>query len=776
MEKIVMQVGKTLDIENGMIIDGEDTVMSSVLFYYVNQNTIIHLKDKAYAYTYAFYTTRWQEEYIYSYAYQKEQNWSDYARQLSGLDSYLTEDSRFEREGYIRISIKKRDGSHLSHTICYEADEIIEVLQAPKEDNRYLKRHEVQREIDQCIRAVKQYQNDDTLTFTLLTDSHVTVNGTWKDTIATIGAVEKEVKADALIHLGDLEDGTLSKEYCRHYANIVLDDLKAVSGKVYLTVGNHDTNYFRGNPDLLSEEEIYTYYLEGIEAKGKRRNQLWYYEDFEKHRLRIYFLHSYDFREQLRYGYSMEEIEWLMDNLDALPDEYGVILFSHDAPIERLDYWAKEIRNGERMLSKLEEWHRSNNNRILAFIHGHTHADYIYQERAFPIISIGCSKCEYFPDKKPEGATAYRRIRNTVTQELWDTLLVNTKERSLRLIRFGAGMDRELIDGKLIREQENLLESRKETKIWAHRGASGYAPENTMEAFQMAIELGADGIELDVQFTKDRQLVVIHDERIDRVSDGHGRVVDYTLEELRRFTFNKTHPEYKGCSIPTLEEVLTLIKPTDMTVNIELKTGVNFYDGIEDRVLRLVERLGMQEQVIYSSFNHYSVRKVKELCPDAHVGFLYCDGTLHMAEYAKTYQGSLHPSLSNMQYIDLVPDCKEKGIALHVWTVNDRSDMEHMAKLGVDAIITNYPDVAYEVLRGKKAPVSELRTNMERKTQEEKERETARQKAEQERTDKADEKRKIKNPILHGLGAGYSKVRKVCVKIDQWVQRAAGKQ
>ena len=84
------------------------------------------------------------------------------------------------------------------------------------------------------------------------------------------------------------------------------------------------------------------------------------------------------------------------------------------------------------------------------------------------------------------------------------------------------------------------------TEIWAHRGASGYAPENTLEAFQMAIEMGADGIELDVQFTKDRQLVVIHDEIIDRVSDGHGRVVDYTLEELRHFTFTKTHPEYQG--------------------------------------------------------------------------------------------------------------------------------------------------------------------------------------------------------------------------------------
>ncbi len=730
-------------------------------------------------YTYAFYMTRWQEEYIYSYAYQKEQNWADYAKRLSKLDSCLTEPSSFAQEGYIRISVQRRDGSRLPHETGYAADEIIELIQPQRKGNTYLNQHRVQREINQCIRSVKHYQNDDTLTFTLLTDSHVTVNGTWNDTIAAIRAVDEEVKPDAMIHLGDLEDGILSKEHCRHYANIVFDDLKAVGKKVYLTVGNHDTNYFMGNPDLLSEEEIYAYYLDEIEAKGKRRNRLWYYEDFEKHSLRIYFLHSYDFNERLRYGYSMEEIEWLMADLKELPDGYRIILFSHDAPIERLDYWAKEIRNGELMLSRLEEWHRSHDNRIMAFIHGHTHADYVYEERAFPIISIGCSKCEYFTDKKPEGATAYRRIRNTVTQELWDTLLVNTKERSIRFIRFGAGMDRELIEGKLTREQDNLMEIQKETEVWAHRGASGYAPENTMEAFQMAIEMGADGIELDVQFTRDRQLVVIHDETIDRVSDGHGRVVDYTLEELRQFQFNKTHPEYQNCRIPTLEEVLILMRPTGMRVNIELKTGVNFYDGIEDSVLRLVDRLQMQEQVIYSSFNHYSIMKVKKLCPDAHVGFLYCDGTLHMAEYAKKNRAeALHPSIYNTQYIDLIPDCKEMGINLHVWTVNNRIDMERMVKLGVDAIITNYPDVAYEVVKGKKAPVSELRVNVERKVQEEKERETARQE-EQDRTDQTNQQIKTayvqKNPLLHVLGVGYSKVRKVFVKIDQWVQRAAGK-
>lgn len=94
------------------------------------------------------------------------------------------------------------------------------------------------------------------------------------------------------------------------------------------------------------------------------------------------------------------------------------------------------------------------------------------------------------------------------------------------------------------------------TLVWGHRGASGYAPENTMAAFEKAVELGADGIELDVQLTKDGELVVIHDETIDRVSDGSGWVKDYAYAKLIKHNFNRTHPEYEHAQIPTLEETL----------------------------------------------------------------------------------------------------------------------------------------------------------------------------------------------------------------------------
>ena len=118
------------------------------------------------------------------------------------------------------------------------------------------------------------------------------------------------------------------------------------------------------------------------------------------------------------------------------------------------------------------------------------------------------------------------------------------------------------------------------TLVWGHRGASGYAPENTMAAFEKAVELGADGIELDVQLTKDGELVGIHDETIDRVSDGSGWVKDYTYAKLIKHNFNRTHPEYEHAQIPTLEEVYALIKPTDLTINVEIKTGVVVYPEI----------------------------------------------------------------------------------------------------------------------------------------------------------------------------------------------------
>lgn len=235
--------------------------------------------------------------------------------------------------------------------------------------------------------------------------------------------------------------------------------------------------------------------------------------------------------------------------------------------------------------------------------------------------------------------------------------------------------------------------------VWAHRGASGYAPENTLVAFQKAIEQGADGIELDVQMTKDRQLVIIHDETVNRVSNEKGWVKDFTFEEIRSLNFNKKFPEYGKTIIPTLEEVYLLMKDNDLTINVELKNGVVFYQDLEEKVLELTKRMQLQERVIYSSFNHYSVMKLKSLDPSVKTGFLYEDGYLDMPEYAARYgMDALHPAMYNLQYPDFVDNCKKRRIEIRAWTINKIEDMKLLCDNKIDVMITNYPDLGRQVV------------------------------------------------------------------------------
>ena len=251
-----------------------------------------------------------------------------------------------------------------------------------------------------------------------------------------------------------------------------------------------------------------------------------------------------------------------------------------------------------------------------------------------------------------------------------------------------------------MREGSGNMDAKK-IQVWAHRGASGYAPENTLDAFQKAIDMGADGIELDVQLTKDGKVVVVHDEVIDRVSDGSGLVQDYTYEELKKFNFNKIHPEYDREQIPTLEEVYRLIKPTDLVINVEMKTSNIFYEGMEDKVLELTERYGMIDRVIISSFNHYTVRSMKEKCPQIKTGALYSDGTIGVVDYVADVvkADAVHPGWTKIFYPNYLEDCRRRNMAVHVWTINREEDMRKCCEMGLDAIITNYPDVAKRVVK-----------------------------------------------------------------------------
>ncbi len=237
-------------------------------------------------------------------------------------------------------------------------------------------------------------------------------------------------------------------------------------------------------------------------------------------------------------------------------------------------------------------------------------------------------------------------------------------------------------------------------KIYAHRGASGYAPENTLEAFDLAARMGAHGVELDVHLTRDGELVVAHDETISRVSDGEGRIVDLTLQELKAFHFNKTHPEYTDARIPTLQEVFQLLKPTGLCINVELKNSRIDYPGLEKKVIDLAVREGMLERVLFSSFNHHSLIRVKQMDSSLPCGLLYEASMIRPWAYAVLLgMDALHPHFSEV----LIPggECAaahRAGLQVNPWTVNEESDILATLREGADIVITNYPDLGLRCL------------------------------------------------------------------------------
>lgn len=236
--------------------------------------------------------------------------------------------------------------------------------------------------------------------------------------------------------------------------------------------------------------------------------------------------------------------------------------------------------------------------------------------------------------------------------------------------------------------------------VYAHRGASGYAPENTLEAFALAAKQGAFGVELDTHLSRDGVIMVTHDERIDRVSTGTGLVRDMTCAELKQFSFGKLFPDYQSATIPTLREVYELLGPTGLHVNVELKNSVFEYEGMERACIELAEEMGMADRVMYSSFNHYSLLRVKEINPRIPCGILYSCKLVRPWEYAAALKmDALHPHQSELRVPGECEKAHARGLMVNPWTVNEEEDIRFAVKAGVDRIITNYPDRALRVIQ-----------------------------------------------------------------------------
>jgi len=228
--------------------------------------------------------------------------------------------------------------------------------------------------------------------------------------------------------------------------------------------------------------------------------------------------------------------------------------------------------------------------------------------------------------------------------------------------------------------------------IYAHRGNSSVYPENTMSAFRSAVDLGVHGIETDVHMTKDGILVITHDEEISRVSDGKGMVKDLTYKELLQQDFGLWKGEaFKGEKIPLLSELLDLLEGTQIILNIEIKMGFLLYPGIEEKLLKILTERGFLSRVIFSSFNHYSLAKLKELNPEAKVAPLYQSGLYKPYDYALTFGADyIHPYYMALDKT-IVEESHRKNIKVNLWTVNDSSQVAYCKDLGVDGLITDYP-------------------------------------------------------------------------------------
>lgn len=237
------------------------------------------------------------------------------------------------------------------------------------------------------------------------------------------------------------------------------------------------------------------------------------------------------------------------------------------------------------------------------------------------------------------------------------------------------------------------------TKNFAHRGFSGKYPENTLLAFEKAVEAGAQGIELDVQLTKDGEIVIIHDETIDRTTDGKGEVVSYTYEELKKFDASYIYRGQMGFNkIPTLREYFELIKDTDIITNIELKTGINEYLGIEKKVWDMICEYNLADRVIISSFNHYSILRMKAIAPKIKCGLLSETWIIDAGKYTRNLGVECyHPHFTNMTK-EIVKEIKAQGIEINTFTVNKEKDIRDMIEKGIDIVIGNFPDLTKQII------------------------------------------------------------------------------
>ncbi len=230
---------------------------------------------------------------------------------------------------------------------------------------------------------------------------------------------------------------------------------------------------------------------------------------------------------------------------------------------------------------------------------------------------------------------------------------------------------------------------------YAHRGASAYYPENTLSAFYAGLEMGANGIETDIQRTKDGVLVLFHDDTIERVTEGTGAICDHTYEELSRLLV-RNEKTGRVDKILKFEDFLKYFAFRDLTFAIELKQ-----DHVEKDTIDMLEAFGMRDKTILTSFNYESLKNARAYNPDYRIGYLYeADETDAVGKIRAIHGEELCPEAELMD-AELVKQYKEMGFSVRVWGVYNPDIMKMACSMGVDGMTVNFPDILTEYLNSR---------------------------------------------------------------------------
>lgn len=234
------------------------------------------------------------------------------------------------------------------------------------------------------------------------------------------------------------------------------------------------------------------------------------------------------------------------------------------------------------------------------------------------------------------------------------------------------------------------------TQIWAHRGDRANAAENSIRAFALAVEHGADGIELDVHLSADGQLVVHHDEHVLLADGSRAAIAQLSDPQLRGL---RVGDERLGRQpVPTLPEVFELLAPTRLQLNVEIKYGATTRPGIEEAVLEAGRVSGLAERIVYSSFNHFALLRLRELDQDLEIAPLYADGLVEPWRYLRQLDvEAVHPAVWNLRVPGVLAGLQEHGFTVRTWTVNEPADWRWLVAAGIEAIITDHPREAVQL-------------------------------------------------------------------------------